>query len=165
MAQSFSKYPGVWLERNLPDHLYRNDELYGESLYNIVDIMVYEITELCNVDILEYCVDHYDFSDSLKKRIHHVIDIISNDKFTGSLDEIQLIEGICVNIINGIQELTNVYVQFGLWLCSKEAVYDLYDGTPENIKAYKTSDIILSDLGSDGILFGYTLKPEPLDLD
>ena len=72
--------------------------------------MVYEITELYNVDILEYCVDHYDFSDSLKKSIHYVIDIISNDKFTGSLDEIQLIEGICVNIINGIQELTNVYV-------------------------------------------------------
>jgi hypothetical protein len=36
----------VWLDEPIPDYLYRNDDYMDGSTFNIVDLMVYEITEL-----------------------------------------------------------------------------------------------------------------------
>lgn len=152
----------MWLDEPIPDYLYRNDDYMDGSTFNIVDLMVYEITELGNTDILEYCVDHYDFSEVLKNKINKLIDDIANDDFLCTDDDVKYVESICTDIINGIQDLTRIYVQYGLWLANKETVYEIYDGTPDNISAYHTSDIILSNLGSDGILFGYTELPKKI---
>ena len=32
-----------------------------------------------------------------------------------------------------------------------------------NVDAYETSDVILSNLGADGILFAYDYEPEPIE--
>lgn len=100
----------MWLDEPIPDYLYRNDDYMDGSTFNIVDLMVYEITELCNTDILEYCVNHYDFSEVLKNKITKLINDIANDNFMCTDDDVKYVESICTDIINGIQDLTHIYV-------------------------------------------------------
>lgn len=67
-------------------------------------------------------------------------------------------------LVEEINKVTNKNLKYALWLCdTKEDVYrydidgDLKD---EDIDAYLESDIVLSDIGSDGKLYGYEIYPE-----
>lgn len=48
-------------------------------------------------------------------------------------------------------------------LASREDVLDLYEADPDDIDEYEVSDVILSDIGHDGRLYGYTNDPEPVN--
>ena len=55
-------------------------------------------------------------------------------------------------------------IQYALWLADKACVQGFYGGRDSDIACYETSNVILSDLGQHGILFGYEFEPFPLDI-
>ena len=55
-------------------------------------------------------------------------------------------------------------IQYALWLTDKACVQEFYGGRDGDIESYGTSDVILSNLGRGGILFGYEFEPSPLDI-
>ena len=69
-------------------------------------------------------------------------------------------------ILSEIKEVTNKDIKFVLWLAERDAVIKYYGNNgvlaDEHIDEYPISDIILSNLGVDGILFGYEEAVEPI---
>ena len=57
-----------------------------------------------------------------------------------------------------------ITVNYALWLASKKSVLENYsDGIESEIDVYYVGNaVVLSDLGYDGILFGYRDCPRPL---
>ena len=137
--------------------MYRSEDSYGSGVRDIIDIMTYEIYELGNIDILDYVCEHY-LSNEDKQIIIRVIPEIES----GELSE-KDIEDLCIDIIDKINKKTKHNLKFALWLADKNVVEDMYADDELNIDAYYVSDIILADLGYDGILFAYDEEPEPIE--
>lgn len=70
---------------------------------------------------------------------------------------------VCNLIIAEVSKQTKIDVKYGLWLADRETVIELYDGTEDNISEYETSEAVISDLGGDGVLFGYEEMPEEIN--
>ena len=138
--------------------MYRSEDSSGSGVRDIIEVMVFEIYELGNTDILEYVSEHY-LSDDTKQDIDKVINAIEDGD---ELSEDDIID-LCENIVNEINKKTKHNLKFALWLADKDVVKDMYAYDELNIDAYYTSDIILSDLGYDGILFAYDIEPEPIN--
>jgi len=55
-----------------------------------------------------------------------------------------------------------IRVNYALWLGVNDTVKDVYGGVDDDIDAYPIDGaIVLSDLGYDGVLFGFTNRPSP----
>ena len=68
--------------------------------------------------------------------------------------------------LNEVEEVTGVKVNYALWLADKDTVVDYYGrymADKNDIDAYAVGPIVLSELGYDGTLYGYTEMPEPLE--
>lgn len=136
--------------------MYRSEDSYGSGVRDILDIMVFEIYELKNIDILEYTLDHYLQNSNIKETVENMIadiEIFNEEE----------IYKVCKLIINEINKQTDHNLKYALWLAEYDAVSNIYSFDESSIEAYNTSDIILSDLGYDGILFGYDEEPEPIE--
>lgn len=118
-----------------------------------ISVMTFEIEELGNEDILDYVLDNYKLSNELKENIKEYINNSDGD-----------LENILKNMLSEIKTQTGKDIKYALWLAEKETVIDMYDGEENGIDVYDTKDgVILSDLGYDGILFGFEKLPEPID--
>lgn len=144
---------------SIPKIMYRSEDSYGSGVRDVLDVMVYELYELGNTDILEYICDHY-FDEEMKRQCSMMILSIE----TGDVFEDDIID-IAKASLETIKEKTNKDIRYCLWLAEKDVVDEMYAYDESNIDAYYTSDVILSDLGRDGILFGYEKEPEPIDED
>lgn len=136
--------------------MYRSEDSYGSGIRDILDVMVFEIYELENTDILDYCLKHYLQNTMLEDIVKDVIDNV----ISFSEEEIY---SICRSIVDEINSQTNHNLKYALWLADKDTVIDMYADTEESILAYKTSDVILANLGRDGILFAYDNRPLPIN--
>lgn len=136
--------------------MYRTECAYGSGVRDIVQVIFWEITECCNVDIPDYIVKNHRKCLS-ERTFKNLILILNND----GLSELTVLE----TIRDTIKEMNKYYgldLKYCLWLTSREAVTKIYNGDEYNIDKYETSDIILSDLGYDGKLFAYEKFPESI---
>ena len=149
--------------KNIKDFIFENLNKQPKLLYraessshperDAISVMMFEIEELENEDIFDYVLDNYKLSDELKENIKAYMD--SSD---GNL------ENILKNMLSEIKTQTGKDIKYALWLAEKETVIDMYDGKENGIDVYETKDgVILSDLGYDGVLFGFEKLPEPID--
>ena len=121
--------------------------------------MKFEIFELNNSDILYTLLDNYKsiFNNSLIETMHKVIDegedIIQDEKKQTKF---------CNETVESINKATGKNYRYALWLADKKTVKDYYEGDIGRIDAYYTSDMILSDLCEEGILFAYEDFPQPI---
>lgn len=137
---------------------YRNGRLYGREELDIYSVIAGEIIELGNKDIIDYCLNNYPLSSELKGRMSETLKEWDDYEELPEEDIILMIE----DLVKEISHIFHMPIRYALWLASKEAVEELYDGNEDNISGYYVSDIILTDLGYDGRLYGYTEKPMPL---
>ena len=136
--------------------MYRSEDSYGSGVRDILDIMTFEIYELKNIDILEYTLEHYLQNSNIEETVENMIadiEIFNEEE----------VYKVCKLIINEINKQTDHNLKYALWLAEYDAVSNMYSFDESSIEAYNTSDIILSDLGYDGILFGYDEEPEPIE--
>lgn len=135
---------------------YRNESYSGSGVRNAVDVIVHEIYELRNTDIIDYCLSHFSLQKMHFNLTFKVLkDIIEDDDAVEESDIRILIE----DLLKNIESETGVSVNYALWLASKESVKENYDGKESTIDAYEIGPVILSDLGEDGVLYGYQTKP------
>lgn len=134
----------------IPHTLYRVNN--GDGTTDPISVISFEIGELYNTDILEYCINNYGskMNPEIKSRIDDVIN--NTDDFT-----YDSIIPFVTDFIHEMERIWNIIIKSVIWLADKKAVETLYCHDENgNIEPYKTSDYILSDLGSDGILFAYS---------
>ena len=139
--------------------LYRCETCYGSGVRNAEDVILHEIFELRNTDILCYCLDKYGLTRmGFNRTLESLIKATDNGD---ELDE-EEIRLVVKDLLKHIEAITGHAVRFALWLTTKQAAKELYEGTEESLDAYHTGPVILSDLGEDGILFGYESNPEKI---
>ena len=150
--------------------LYRTESFSGSGVYDIRKIIEYEICTLGNTDVLDYCIDNYKFDSSFKKSLVEFRNFVENiNGVIEDLDDIAKIGYsyyIIDRLVDEVSKLTGKKIKYGLWLAELDAVQELYlyDCEEEEweIDAYEISDVVFSDLGDDGKLFGYEEIPAPI---
>lgn len=136
--------------------LYRNESYSGSGVRNAVDVIVHEIYELRNTDVIDYCLSHYSLKKMHFNQTFKILkETIEDDDAVEESDIRILIE----DLLKNIESETGISVNYALWLASKESVKENYDGEENTIDAYEIGQVILSDLGEDGVLYGYQTKP------
>lgn len=155
------------MENNNKKTMFRNDTCYGAGVVDLFDIIYYEVTELGNTDIIDYCLSHYNLSDSTKSKLLAIEDAVdgynlANDDENPAYDEFLLVKDGITSLLEEMSVMAGKCLKYGLWLADKDKVIELYDGNDSNISEYEVSDVILSELIDDGTLFGYEFPPNPI---
>lgn len=158
---------------------FRSEALWGEGYREAASVMAHETFELQNTDILhtlrttilkesemqvkleilEEELNNDTIADGDDGSLYNIIDNYQNDKELGC----QFFR----DVLQGIKNVTGKDIKYCLWLCDTiEDVYeyDIHNELKrEDIDAYEESDIILSNIGSEGYLYGYEGEPRPIE--
>lgn len=143
--------------------LYRNENYGGEHKYSPSKVLYHEIFELGNDDIVNTIINHYaskEQADELRNELKHLRDLSDNGKEPENCGGIEFVN----RLLEIVESKTGKHITAVLWLASEESVRKNYeaDEPDAEVKAYYTSNIILSNIGEDGCLFGYEQTPQPL---
>lgn len=125
---------------------YRDDTVYGSGITNPIEIMSFEILELCNLDIpktlnSQFKKYGYNFKTYDYKTEKKILEMVEHNK-----QEL-------LKLLIGYFNLNRLNVS-AYWLCAtKQDVKKIYNGDyPTKYKFDNNNYIILSDLGIDGVL-------------
>lgn len=142
--------------------LYRTESYSGSGVRDIRDVINYEMAELQNTDIPQYVLGHYALPDELRKELEDILSLEPTGEYPFTGDRGQLLNTIDA-LLKEVGDLKGTPVRYGLWLAPYETVRLRYcQPGGRDIDRYPTSDVILSDLGQDGILFGYGEQPRKI---
>lgn len=139
-------------------YLYRNEAYSGSGVRKAEDVLLHEIFELGNDDIPDTISERY-ADKSEKQRIAALLE----DK--DDMDEQE--QRDFVSLLLSIVTLRfGKTVSHALWLADRRTVMSDYGGIEggADVRLHPTSGIVLSDLGGDGILFGYDSEPQAVEL-
>lgn len=162
---------------------YRTERLWGEGYIDAAEVMAHETFELGNTDIAETLAETILKGTSVGEKLliltkelekdeivegdngllFEIIENYSNSEFYEKLGILFFEE-----VLEEINRVTNKDIKYCLWLSdSPEDIINEYDMNNEldenSFDAYEESDIILSDLGIGGKLYGYEEEPRPVD--
>lgn len=154
---------------------FRTELLYGEGYVNAASVMGHEVFELQNTDILDTLSNTILKDTELGKKLVHLSAVLSEEsedeemeQFLDQAYEDETIgESFFENVLREIYTITGKDIKYCLWLCdSKDDLRYSYgdyfdDGNVDNadIDEYEDSDIVLSDMGREGKLYGYEKEP------
>lgn len=127
----------------------------GNNITDPVEVIAFEIGELGNIDIPDYCLENY--GDKMRPNVYNEIENAIGLIEDGDMDE-DMAEHIAKRIVSEMERIWHISIKRVVWLADYDTVVDMYceNGDTNNIEAVETSDYILSDLEGDGILFAYS---------
>lgn len=161
---------------------YRTENIYGEGYSDPCEVITHEIFELENTDIIDTLCETILKDSPYKDELITLSDIISgendisNDELESLLESYQEDESIAHNyvrtkILDEITRITGKRITYVLWLCdSIQDIIDSYQISDDethkivDFDAYLKSDIVISDIGRDGKLYGYEKEPKCYDV-
>ena len=160
---------------------YRSELLFGDGYRDAAAVMAHEVFELENTDILTTLrttiLKESSISDKLRILEEEMEsgDISTDDN--GELyDMYQTHDSYSADtcasvqffhdVLEEIKNVTGKDIKYALWLCDeKENVYDYdihHELTDDDIDVYEETDIVLSDIGVGGKLYGYETELKPI---
>lgn len=143
--------------------MYRTETYSGSYERRFNHVLQFEVFELCNSHILdELFQNRMVNSQDLILQMKHIIRELDENGYVDDMSEYDQINFVD-RLRNDISTLAHKDVQYTLWLADRDRIKELYHGTDNDIVGYETSDIIISNLGGDGILFGYEFEPCPVE--
>lgn len=129
---------------------FRSEDVFGEGYRYAPRVMAHEVFELENSDIIDTLSSNLMRGSKILKEAHNITDEESGVLFFKE-------------VLKELSKITGREVKYCLWLCDKpEDVFKEYGASKDSIKVYLKSDIVLSDLGNEGKLYGYEELPKPL---
>jgi predicted RNase H-like HicB family nuclease len=137
---------------------YRNESLYGSGIRDLKDVIEFEIVELCNTDIPETILNTFGLTNLQHRYLKSTLRVAEDRMDEASL---QSLSKTCLNYI--LRAFPKA--KYCLWLCSKNAVRNNYEGVTGAIDAYEIEiEKPISDLGFDdqGCLYLFTKQPRPI---
>lgn len=143
----------------VPKTLFRCEGFSGSGIRNLLEIISFEVTELRNRDIFQYVLSHYALPDHVRADIEAILGL--DDDAYPFTSERSTLEITISEMIEEIGKASGKTLRYGLWLAARDIVNTHYGGTVFVVDEYPTSDVILSDLGPDGLLFAYEDRPRP----
>lgn len=155
------------MKNNKKEIKYRTETLSGSGVRDIHKVIKFEIFELNNIDILETLKNTIFKEDNLAVSwINHVIGWTEGNE-NRDYDVNFLQDGFCYWLVSYIKYKTGKDIKYALWLADKNVVMDKetygpYLESENDIDAYEIGDVLLSDIGHDGCLYGYENYPQPI---
>ena len=144
--------------------MYRSESFSGSGVYEVKKVIEFEICILGNTDILE----HYNLTPTLKESLSELMDFIEKDNIIiKDLDDpikIDYTYYLIDRLVDEISMLVGHPIKYAIWLADLDTVREIYSDSDDDIEAYEISDVVLSDLGEDGKLFGYETFPQSMEL-
>lgn len=160
---------------------YRSELLFGMGYTEAAPVMAYETFVLQNSDILRHLGEGVLSGTEAAERMLHVADVLDGatqdpdvedmlDKCIADQDECP--EGrafFSEVVLPAIKEKTGHDIRHVLWLCDcPEDVIDAYgmieEITEDDIDEHEVGEVLLSDIGGDGKLWGYEHEIERDDM-
>lgn len=148
--------------------MYRSESFSGSGVYEVKKVIEFEICTLGNTDILDYCLEHYNFTSTFKESLSELMNFIEKDNvIIEDLDDpvkIDYTYYLIDRLVDEISMLVGHPIKYAIWLADLDIVREIYSDSDDDIEAYEISDVVLSDLGEDGKLFGYETFPQSMEL-
>lgn len=147
---------------------YRTEAFSGTGERDAAEVMVFETFTLGNVDILQTLAEGLlKGRGEITNRCWDFVDELNNNGFVddmGTYDQIAFMK----EVLAEIEKVTGVEVKYALWLADKDVVTDrkCYGrdmADDEDFESYPVGPVVLSDIGFDGSLYGYTVLPTSLE--
>lgn len=139
---------------------------YKERL-NPVDVIENEVFDYNNVDIFDTVNELYCDNDDAQLHAFSVVtadgDIEDDVLITGDVE--WSVEDVTNYILDVVKNATRVQVKYLLWLADLDSVISDYyeeDSDYPIMKFDVSQAVVVSDLGGDGILYGFTDFPKPI---
>lgn len=145
---------------------FRTESFSASGARNAVHVIAYETFVLGNSDILEYLLENYLTTESLRReciKALRYLDSFPKRQYRATSRQILIIR----SILQEVSSKTGMEIRYVLWLTTKEAAtdpewYGKYMVDETDFDVYETSSVILADLDRDGKLYGYSKCPCPL---
>lgn len=144
--------------------LYRTETYSGSLERRFAHVLRFELFELGNSHIFDELIQNgLVRNPELVKQMESMVREWEDNGYVDDMpedDQLEFLEKVRLEI----SAQTGRNIQYALWLAEKPYIQKFYGGTDCDTKGYETSDVVLSDLGSSGVLFGYELEPRPCSL-
>jgi hypothetical protein len=142
------------LESKNEDVGYRNDDYFGDGKRSLLKVVVYETTELGNIDIPDTILSTFKHTEEQGKLLKEFIELIDSGN---PIEDFDVYIETLMDVIHGEYP----EAKYALWLCkTKDDVKKLYGGTDSNIGTYKIEyPKPISDLGEEGLLYVFSKVP------
>lgn len=146
---------------------YRTEAFSGQQYRDAAEVMAFETFEMGNVDILET------LSNGILKDSEDIsrqcVEFIDEFERNGFIDDFSAEDGVNFykNVLSEIRRVTGHDIKYALWLADLDTVKNFYGKNmmfEDDYDAYEVGQVVLSELGYDGTLYGYTDFPEPIFL-
>lgn len=154
---------------------FRTEQLYGEGYRDAASVMAHETFELSNTCILDTLSKTLFANTDYGRQLQHLSKVISGEEDDENLEmfldeafnneEIGI--GFFTNVLEEVKNKTGKEIRYALWLCDsiedikKEYEIDENANKLTEFDVYGISDIVLSDLKTQGKLYGYEDEPKP----
>lgn len=129
----------------------------GSGVRDTVSVITHEICQLGNTDVLDYCLEHYDLS---RMHFDDTVRALRDDVDAGEYVDEYDVRPVVTDLLKHIESNTGYDIRYALWLAGMDTVMSYYNGKEGRVDAYECGPVVLSDLGWDGVLFGYTNLPK-----
>ena len=142
---------------------YRTETFSGLEERDAVKVMAFETFEMGNDDILETLKDGILKNHEMAEELGSIL-LDRGNNIEGFKEEKDQREFFS-KVLKAIEEVSGFKVRYALWLADLEPVRDFYgkaEITEDEIDAYETGPVVLSDLDYEGALYGYEALPEPV---
>lgn len=143
---------------------YRTETFSGLQERDAAEVMAFETFELGNTDILEHVSQNLLKDPKLIEMCASFVRELEDNGFVGDMgpDKVNFFR----EVLADIAKETGISVKYALWLADLPTVFDFYgkDMFDENdYDSYEVGPVVLTDLGYDGTLYGYTKMPVCLE--
>ena len=159
---------------------YRSELLFGEGYTEAGPVLAHETFVLQNTDILRHLGNGILAGTEASERMLHIADVMDGEAKDESVsafldrcyhDSDECTEGTTFfrdTVLPAIKDKTGRDIRHVMWLCDcPEDVIDAYGSiepiTRDDIDEHKVGDVLLSDIGIDGKLWGYEHEIERPD--
>ena len=152
---------------------YRSETLFGEKYRDAAPVMAHETFELGNTDICSTLRETILRGSKIANDLETLDEYLSNGgsdaENAKAIEAMFEDEALQVNffqkVLDEIEKGTGKKIKYCLWLADDPkdlqsyciGEQELFD---EDIDCYEETDIVLSDIGSDGKLYGYEEYPK-----
>ncbi len=148
---------------------YRTEAFSGSGERDAASVMAFETLELGNTDILEtLCDGPLQGAGALRDRCRSLIRELEDNEFIDDMSFTDMVS-FYKEVLAEIEKRTGYAVKYALWLADKETVtdrrwYGRDMADDDDFESYVVGPVVLSELGFDGTLYGYTELPVSLEM-
>lgn len=139
--------------------MYRTESYSGSGVRDAIEVVRFEMFELGNTDILETLAKGLLKDSAIASTLSAMSYELETKGYINDFSEGEQTR-FCEELLESVSETSGAKVRYALWLADAEGVKRYCQGENSHLDSYNTTQgVLLSDLDSDGKLYGFAEMP------